>query len=357
MAISQPVRASVRRRRVCTSTAAPPTSAKPSSQPAWPPSAWLSSRSMPGSPPNRPPPPPPPGPRRRHPGRRSVRTGGRGRCSRRSATRCCCRSVPEIHGPARRGREPHQQRPGEPADEQRRAAGEQLRARQPSRRAARPTARRRRSPGTISSAAAIFVSKPRPIARPAARPASACGRPRAPRTDEPQRGDRAEDQQRVRVVVPRDRDGHRRQREREAAGEARPRGRSAGASGRRSGRRSRCPSAPAARACSSELKPNARTDSAWTQSASGGLSTVISAAGVERAVEEVVPAAGHRADGGGVVLVGVAVLAEAPEVEHGGQQRAGRSAPGCGRAIAKRARARRVSAGRGGKRHVRRLTS
>src|SRR3954468_9317694 len=61
-AISQPVRASVRFRRVATSSATPATAAKPSSHAAWPPSASLNRRQTPGEPPNGPPPVPPPGP-------------------------------------------------------------------------------------------------------------------------------------------------------------------------------------------------------------------------------------------------------------------------------------------------------
>src|SRR5215213_7954655 len=60
-AISQPVRASARRSRHATSTAAPETSAKPRNQPAWPPMLWSSRRSQPVSPPKTPPPPAGPG--------------------------------------------------------------------------------------------------------------------------------------------------------------------------------------------------------------------------------------------------------------------------------------------------------
>ena len=58
-AISQPERGSLRRRRLASTIARPPTAAKPSSQPACPPSAELSSRSGPGEPPKKLPPGPP----------------------------------------------------------------------------------------------------------------------------------------------------------------------------------------------------------------------------------------------------------------------------------------------------------
>src|SRR3954466_393494 len=62
-------------------------------------------------------------------------------------------------------------------------------------------------------------------------------------------------------------------------------------------------------------KPNALTKATCTHSASGGLSTVISAGRVERAVQECVPARAHRAHGGAVVLVRPAVAAQRPQVE------------------------------------------
>ena len=51
---------------------------------------------------------------------------------------------------------------------------------------------------------------------------------------------------------------------------------------------------------------------------------------VERAVEERVPARGHRADRGAVVLVRPAVAAERPEVQEARRGRAARRAPGAG---------------------------
>src|SRR3954463_15538945 len=61
-AIAQPVRGSVRRRHVTAASVTTATRAKPSSQPAWPPSASLSRRNGPLLPPKtRPPPGPPPG--------------------------------------------------------------------------------------------------------------------------------------------------------------------------------------------------------------------------------------------------------------------------------------------------------
>ena len=190
VAISQPVRASARRRRVATARATmPPTSAKPSSQPACPPRPSLSSRSGPVAPPNVAPPP-----ARRRPapaGRRPGRRGARGRCSRGSATRMLLSLVPEIQGRLDGGRERHEQRPRAAHDDHRGAAGEQLAQRgepaarrdpQPRRgdRRARPAARR-------PSSSRSRGRRRRPPAR-----ASACGRPRSARTSEPQRGDAAQ---------------------------------------------------------------------------------------------------------------------------------------------------------------------
>src|SRR3954463_3384710 len=61
-ASTHPVIGFLRFRREATATPMPATAAKPSSQPAWPPSASLSSRSGPVEPPNSPPPPGPPPP-------------------------------------------------------------------------------------------------------------------------------------------------------------------------------------------------------------------------------------------------------------------------------------------------------
>src|SRR3954453_17691476 len=56
-AMSQPVRGSARRRRLATRIAMPPTTAKPSSQPAWPPRLESSRRNGAGGPPKTPPAP------------------------------------------------------------------------------------------------------------------------------------------------------------------------------------------------------------------------------------------------------------------------------------------------------------
>ena len=76
----------------------------------------------------------------------------------------------------------------------------------------------------------------------------------------------------------------------------------------------------------SEWKPKTRADSAWTQSASGGLSTVMTPARVERAVEEVVPARAHRAHGGAVVLRWPSRCDERPQVQHAREEQQERRA-------------------------------
>ena len=208
--------------------ATPPTSAKPSSQPAWPPSARVRAAAT-----------APVGAAEHAAAAAAARTaraaaGAAGlavsaaerRCSRGSATRSSCRSVPETHGRSSRRRQRHEQRPGAADDDHRGAAGQQLPHAGEAGRAARPTATPRPARARRAAPRAIFVSNPSPTPTPAStsqrvRPSSSAAH------DAPQRRDAAEHEQRVRVVVARDRHGDRRQREHEAGDEAGRRGRSA----------------------------------------------------------------------------------------------------------------------------------
>ena len=123
-AISQPVRASERRRRVATASARMATSAKPSSQPACPPSPSLKSRSGPVAPPNVVPPPGPPPPMFCRPAGLAVETPEAVVVEDQAEDAVVARARdPRAIG---RGREHHQQRPGAADDDHRRAAGEQL---------------------------------------------------------------------------------------------------------------------------------------------------------------------------------------------------------------------------------------
>ena len=122
---------------VATRTPTPLTSAKPSSQPAWPPSAGVEQAQRTGR-------------AAEHvaaavpaAGRRSGRRRGRGRCIRRSARGCCCRSCPRSTGgrpPASVRRAPATRRRRAPSQRRPRAAGAARAAARA--RAERSTARR-----------------------------------------------------------------------------------------------------------------------------------------------------------------------------------------------------------------------
>ena len=118
-AMIQPVRGSSRRRRLRTAIPIPPTSASPSSQPAWPPSASFSSRSGPVEPPKAPPPPMPPGP----PAWPSSRPKP---LYSRISEKTLLSVVPGDPGPARGRRQFDHDRPGEGDRDHRRARREQL---------------------------------------------------------------------------------------------------------------------------------------------------------------------------------------------------------------------------------------
>ena len=248
--------------------------------------------------------------------------------------------VPETHGPVGGRGEPHEHRPGQPDDGHRRAAGQRAGAPRPAARAARPTAR---PPPAPARPAAPRPSWPRTRARrtrPRAR-ASACARPRARarRTTAPpcSRARAARPGCCGATIATVDRRQREHQPGREAGGAAEAPAHEVVEQRRPSPR----PSAPAGTSMLQELKPNARTDSACTHSASGGLSTVITPARVERAVQERVPARAHRAHGGAVVLVGQAVAARAPTGTARRRARAARAARARGQRAARARRARR----------------
>ena len=118
---------------------------------------------------------------------------------------------------------------------------------EPPRRAGRPTARRPRSPGTTTSATPIFVSKPRPTHDAARAPASACGRPRAPRTANHSAATQHRTSSASGLLWREIADRDRRQSRARGRRRTRRRGRSGGGRGRRRAPRSPRPSAPAAR--------------------------------------------------------------------------------------------------------------
>ena len=173
-------------------------------------------------------------------------------------------------------------------------------------------------PGTTSSAAAIFASKPRPTQTPArtsqrVRPSCSA------RTVAHSAPDAAQDQQRVGVVVARDRDRDRRRGEREPGDEA---GRAPPQTARevvderdRRDAHQRLRHEQAQRVEAEHLHERHLHPRAERR-----LVDRHRAGGVEGAVEEGVPARAHRAHGGAVVLVGPAVLGQPPEVEDAGDE-------------------------------------
>ena len=182
---------------------------------------------------------------------------GRGRCIRRSATRRVVRAVPEIQGLSAAGvsstsaghAPPTMNIAAPPASSARRACSRPRAAGATHSHAAAIA-------GTTTRATPIFVSKPSPTAdtrehQPA----------RAPLLERPHRAPQgrhaAQHQQRVGVVVTRDRDGHRREREDEAADEAADPPEAPAHQVIERGPRSRRPSAPAApaRSASGSRRP------------------------------------------------------------------------------------------------------
>ena len=295
----------------------PPTSAKPTSHAPWGPSASFSSRNGPVVPPKTPPPPPPPGPPAAPAGTAGL-TGEAAEAvvaedERPDRVVVGARDVRAVG----RGREGHEQRPDPADDDQRGEAREQLAQRREVAAGGDPQVRGGQR-GHHEQRGAHLRLEPEPDHRAGEdEPARAPVLQRA--DDGPERHDGAQQDDGVRVVVPEDRDGRRRDGERETGDEAadaaeaaarqvpgepdggdahdrlghedRPRGQAEGARGQR-------------------LHPQRerrlvhRHDAGW----------------IEGAEEEVVPALRHRADGCAVVVVRPAVRVERPEVQGGGQR-------------------------------------
>ena len=254
--------------------------------------------------------------------------------------------MPDTHGRSAAGVSAIEQRPGAADRDHRRAAGQQLAQRgeppargdpQPGRDDPRHDQQRRRHLRLEAEADADAREH---------EPARAAVLQRADRR--PQRADAAEDQQRVGVVVARDRDRDRRRGEREAGDEA---GRAPPQAARevvderdRRDAHQRLRHEQAQRVEAEHLHERDLHPRAQRR-----LVDRHRAGGVERAVEERVPARAHRAHGGAVVLVGPAVLGQPPEVQDAGdQQEQGQLGPQRGRASATAAAAAAVGAGVGG---------
>ena len=218
IAIIQPVRASLRRRRLATAIA-DPADEREADQPAGlaaerlvraaATGRWRRRRRRRRRRPGRP---------RRRRDRRPGRRGGRGRCSRGSATRSV---VARARDPRAVGRGVSATSSGQIAadDDHRGDAREQLAQRRDV--AARGDPQPRGGDAGHDQQRSA-PSSPRSRARPSRRRAraSACGRPRSARTTDQSAATRAEHEQRVGVVVAGDRDRDRRDREREAGDEA-----------------------------------------------------------------------------------------------------------------------------------------
>ena len=265
--------------------------------------------------------------------------------------------MPETHGRSAAGVSATQQRPGAADGDHRRPARQQLAQRdeppargdpQPGRDDPRHDQQRRRHLGLEAEADADAREHD---------PARAAVLQPADRR--PQRADAAEDQQRVGVVVARDRDCDRRGGEREARDEA---GRAAPQAARQ------VIDEPDRRDAHQRL----RHEQAQGVEAEhlherhldpGGERRLVDghrAGCIERAVEERVPARAHRAHGGAVVLVGPAVLGQAPQVQDAGdQQEQGQLGPHAAQRVPARrggGRGGRLGGGgraRGGRRRVR----
>ncbi len=221
----------------------PPTSAKPSSQPAWPPSAEFSRRSGPALPPNMLPPPTPPGP----PAWPSTRP------------RPLYSKISDSDAVVARARDPRPVGRGREFDERGHAPPTSTIAAPPDEQLAQRV--QRAAPGAARATARRRRCRARPPAR---RPSSSRSRARRTRPqDEPARARRPSSARTAHhsaatqhstssasgllwreiatvIGVSREREPRRR---------SRRRARSAGARGRRRAPRSRSPSAPAARGC------------------------------------------------------------------------------------------------------------
>ena len=212
--------------------------------------------------------------------------------------------------------QPDQQRPGEAYGHHRRPARGQAARRggTPARRDPQPGDResrhheQRRGHLRLEAEADAHATQHDPPRPPVLEPAH----------DEPQRGGAAERQQRVGVVVARDRHGHRRQHQRQAGDEAgrapepAPRhviGQRDGADAHQRLRHQHAPRAEAEHARGQRLHPQRERRLVHRHHSRR----------VERAVEERVPAGGHGAHCSAVVLVGEAVAIERPQVEHAGR--------------------------------------
>ena len=206
-AMIQPVRGSVRRRRLSAAMPRPPTTAVPSIQPAWPPSASFSSRRAPVAPPKvplrRPAAPGPPVWPSRRPKPLYSQISDQIELS----------LVPEIQGRLDGRGQPDEDRPGEGHREQRRAAIASWRtATSAPRRDPEPG---QRHPGDDQQRRAHLRLEAEADERRRRRQPLGRAVPQRPQ-EAPERADAAEDQQRVRVVVAGDRDDHRGQRQRQA---------------------------------------------------------------------------------------------------------------------------------------------
>ena len=319
VATSQPVRASARRRRVTTASATIATAAKPSSQPAWPPRPSLNRRSGPVAPPKVVP-----------PAGTSAAAGDL-----RAAGLPVEAPEPVVvedqaqdavvarardPRPARRRREHHQQRPGAADDDHCGAAGQQLaHRREPT--AGRDPQPRRDDRGHDEQGGAHLRLEAQADAH--ARQDDPAGAPVLQRAHQaPQGAHAAQRQQRVGVVVARDRDRDRRHRQHEPgheAGRAPPQAAREVVDERDRGdahERLRHEDAPRVKAEDPRRK---RLDPERERR----LVHRHQPARVERVVEEVVPARAHRAHGRAVVVVRPAVAVERPQVQHSCEQQQG----------------------------------
>jgi hypothetical protein len=224
--------------------------------------------------------------------------------------------VPEIHGRSGRRRERHQRRPRSPHDHHRGAAREQLPDGRDPPAWGDPQVRRgdARRDHERSGHLRLEAEPDRDAGE--HEPARPAVLQRA--HDEPQRRHRTEDQERVRVVVARDRDGDRRQ------GEHQPGDEPAGAA-----------EAPAHEVVHERDRgdPHQRLGDEQAQRVKAEdlhrqrlhpqrerrLVHRHDAGCIERAVQERVPARAHRPHGGAVVVVREAVAVERPEVQQGGE--------------------------------------
>ena len=223
-------------------------------------------------------------------------------------------------GPVGGRSQPDQHRPGQPDDGHRRAAETELAKCGKSPARSDPQPRRGQSRHDQQGRAHLRLE---PEADGHARPHDPARAPVLERSHhEPERGRDAQHEQRVGVVVPRDRDGHRRQREHEPGAEA---GGAAEAPARQvidqrdaahAHQRLRHQHAPGAEA---ERPHRQGLDPECERRLVDGHDTTA----VERPEQERVPALAHRANGRAVVLVREAVAAERPEVEHPGQHQQG----------------------------------